>query len=119
MSGTRIELWFDDGRVVVADGFGVVGRDPDTHRVGEELDHDQHPRRVRVPDPGKTVSRAHLIYGRFEGAFWVADLGSRNRTGVVDRTGTRHVLQPRIRTAIGDGDTVLFGDHSFRVVRAG
>ena len=102
-----LRLVFDSGVSVEVVGNGVVGRD-----LSGVLPPPAHP--VVVDDPKRTVSRVHLQFGPEAGrqALWVMDENSTNGTVLVRPDGAARVLPAGVRTVIGVGWQVRFGERA-------
>lgn len=100
-----------DGTVLpLDDGPLLVGRNPDPL---------PGVRPVAVLDPGRSVSKTHLLLGLDDAGPWVVDRGSTNGTLVTLPDGQRVVCLPDRRVRLTDGSWVTFGDLSLGVgVRA-
>ncbi len=102
-------LLLDTGARVPVTGLLLIGRAP-TSAGG-----DPTAVLVTVPDPDSSVSRTHLAVGRDGRGLWVRDLGSTNRTIVVDDAGRQTMLQPETAVYLTPTDSVVFGDRGFTV----
>lgn len=102
-------LEFDDGTRIPLDGPILVGRDP-------ALAPDDPPETVlaQVEDPGRSVSKTHLVVGLDAGRVWVADRHSTNGTFIVDPQGSVAPVPAGGRTEVPRGCTVAFGDVRMR-----
>lgn len=99
-----------DGSIVSLDGPLLVGRNPDVLPGVVS---------VAVDDPGRSVSKTHLMLGRDEHGPWVVDRGSTNGTFVTLSDGQHILCRPDHRVRLVDGSLVTFGDVSLSVaVRA-
>lgn len=99
-----------DGSVLGLDTPLLVGRNPATVPGA---------RPVAVADPGRSVSKTHLMLGVDEHGPWVVDRGSTNGTLVTLGDGQRIVCLADRRVRLTDGSLVAFGDLSLSVrVRA-
>ncbi|WP_454049223.1 FHA domain-containing protein [Cellulomonas sp. Marseille-Q8402] len=70
---------------------------------------------VPVADPGRSVSKTHLMLGLDEHGPWVVDRGSTNGTLVTLADGQRIVCLPDRRVRLSDGSLVAFGDVALSV----
>ena len=95
-----------DGTVAALDGPLLVGRNPDPQ---------DGVRTVAVADPGRSVSKTHLMLGVDEHGPWVVDRGSTNGTLVTLADGQRIVCLPDRRVRLADGSLVAFGDLALAV----
>jgi hypothetical protein len=95
-----------DGTPLALDVPLVVGRNPDPM---------PGVRAVPVADPGRSVSKNHLMLGVDEHGPWVVDRGSTNGTLVTLADGQRIVCLPDRRVRLSDGSLVAFGDLSLSV----
>ncbi|WP_158867213.1 FHA domain-containing protein [Leifsonia sp. AG29] len=114
---TTFVLDFSDGRRVETTGNGVIGRNPAAHTPGTELDDPAHVEFVTIADDAKSVSRAHLAFGQYDGVFWVMDLGSANGTSITYPGEGTFACDPKTRHEVDSGSVVRFGDQSFRLSR--
>jgi uncharacterized RDD family membrane protein YckC len=102
---------FDSGERVDVDTLLLVGRSPDP-RLGE-----QGARLVTLPSADLSVSKTHVeVVVAADGALVVTDRGSTNGSTLVRRGTSRH-LTPGRPTTLLEGDLVLIGDRTMRVVR--
>jgi hypothetical protein len=95
-----------DGAVVGLDVPLLVGRNP-APVPGARL--------VAVADPGRSVSKTHLMLGVDEHGPWVVDRGSTNGTLVTLGDGQRIVCLADRRVRLTDGSLISFGDLSLSV----
>lgn len=109
-------LGFSDGRRVATGGNGIVGRYPAAYTVTTELDDPAAVELVTVDEGAKLVSRAHLAFGQYQGVFWVADLGSANRTSIEYRGDGVIVCEPFVRYEVDAAAIVRFGGMSFELL---
>jgi predicted component of type VI protein secretion system len=87
--------------------------------VGRNPDPVAGARVVNVSDPGRSVSKTHLMLGRDAEGPWVVDRGSTNGTLVTLPDGQRIVCLPDRRVRLAEGSVIQFGDLSLTVgVRA-
>lgn len=112
-------LDFSDGQHVETSGNGVIGRNPAAHTPGTELDDPAHAELITVADDAKSISRAHLAFGQYDGIFWVLDLGSANGTTIVYPGDGAYACDRNTRHEVEPGSTVRFGNGSFVLRRAG
>lgn len=110
-------LDFSDGQHVETTGNGVIGRNPAVHTPGTEMDDPAHVELVTLSDDAKSVSRAHLAFGQYEGVFWVMDLGSANGTTITYPGEGTFACDPDTRHEVDAGSTVRFGNASFSLSR--
>lgn len=115
---TAFILSFGDGRRIETRGNGIVGRSPGVYTVTTELDDPSAAELVAVDDDSLSVSRAHLAFGQFEGAFWVADLGSANGTSIAYPGDGVFDCEPFTRYEVDAGSVVRFGRLWFAVLAA-
>jgi uncharacterized RDD family membrane protein YckC len=102
---------FDSGERVEVDTLLLVGRSPDP-RLGE-----QGARLVTVPSADLSVSKTHVeVVVASDGALVVTDRGSTNGSTLV-RQGTPRHLSPGRPATLLEGDLVLLGDRTMRIVR--
>lgn len=95
-----------DGTVVGLEAPLLVGRNPEP-QPGVRV--------APVSDPGRSVSKTHLMLGADEHGAWVVDRGSTNGTLVTLADGQRIVCLPDRRVRLTDGSLVAFGDLSLSV----
>jgi uncharacterized RDD family membrane protein YckC len=99
-----------DGTLLDLDSPVLVGRNPDPVPGA---------RAVAVTDPGRSVSKTHLMVGRDADGPWVVDRGSTNGTLVTLPDGQRIVCLADRRVRLVEGSVIAFGDLSLTVgVRA-
>jgi hypothetical protein len=102
-------LVFSTGESIRVSGSGLVGRNPSAAE-GERFDY-----LVQVVDPGRSVSKTHLVFGVEDGELWIADRGSSNGT----RLGLDLVdpveLRPGERIRVPRGTRIGIGDQFFDV----
>jgi pSer/pThr/pTyr-binding forkhead associated (FHA) protein len=110
-------LDFSDGQRVETSGEGVVGRIPSVHTPGTEFDDPAHIQLIEVADDTKSVSRAHIAFGQYDGMFWVMDLGSANGTTIEYPGDGRYSCDPNTRHEVEPGSVVRFGRASFALSR--
>ena len=102
---------FDSGERVAVDTLVLVGRSPDP-RLGE-----QGARLVALPSTDLSVSKTHLeVVVAADGALVVTDRGSTNGSTLVRRGTPRHLTPGRPATLL-EGDRVLLGDRTMRVLK--
>ncbi len=102
---------FDSGERVDVDTLLLVGRSPDP-RLGE-----QGARLVTLPSADLSVSKTHVeVVVAADGALVVTDRGSTNGSTLVRQGTPRHLTPGRPATLL-EGDLVLIGDRTMRVVR--
>ncbi len=101
----------DDGQAHSINGDVVLGRMPNDDRRVRTASASA----IVVPDPGRQVSRSHLLL-RIDG--WrveAADLGSRNGSWRMGKDGQWHRLVPGIATPLDDGATLCLGSRHVRI----
>lgn len=100
----------DLGRAWPLEGETLVGRDPDPAL---------HPGAgvVQIDDPARTVSKSHALVGLADHRLWVEDLDSTNGVAVISG-GVEHLVDPRTRTDVAEGDQIVLGDYLVTVRRA-
>lgn len=91
--GSRVDLFAD---------CVVVGRTPDSNLV-------PHAQTISLSDPGRTISRNHARLDRYEGRWYVTDLGSTNGTWV---TVGGQPIQAHPDSAVLIEEQVQFGDRA-------
>ncbi|MFE4468254.1 FHA domain-containing protein [Leifsonia sp. NPDC056824] len=110
-------LDLSDGQHVETAGNGVIGRNPASHTPGTEFDDPANVEMVTVADDAKSVSRAHLAFGQYDGVFWVMDLGSANGTTITYPGEGTFACDPNTRHEVDPGSIVRFGNASFALSR--
>jgi len=108
---------FSDGQHVETSGNGVIGRNPAVHAPGTEMEDPGHVELITVEDDAKSVSRAHLAFGQYDGVFWVMDLGSANGTTITYPGEGTFACDPQTRHEVDPGSVVRFGSVSFALTR--
>lgn len=98
-----LQLW--DGRTLTLEGTALVGRNP-APRDGEP-DPDQL---LAVPDPGRSVSKTHLVLGVDADGVWLRDRNSTNGTVVTLGDGQQILCAPEQKVRVPDRASVAFGD---------
>lgn len=102
-----VRLVFDDGRTIEVMGEALIGRNPE----GPGPEEGQL---ISVEDQGRSVSKTHLQV-RVEGAnLWITDRNSTNGSAISRMEGRTPVVGGQSLLA-RPGDTVHFGDRTFRV----
>ena len=102
--GERFVLQFSTGESVTVFGNGLLGRNP-TPEPGEYFTD-----LVTIIDPGKSVSKTHLEFGRDAGAFWVSDRFSGNGSVVREPGAEPRRCEPGKRYRIMRGTRVDIGE---------
>ncbi|HEY0185855.1 MAG TPA: RDD family protein [Cellulomonas sp.] len=95
-----------DGTLLALDVPLLVGRHPDPSPGVRVL---------AVPDPGRSVSKTHLMIGRDDDGPWVVDRGSTNGTLVTLPDGQRIICLPDRRVRLAEGSVIAFGDHALTI----
>ncbi|WP_308121715.1 FHA domain-containing protein [Actinotalea ferrariae] len=98
-----LQLW--DGRTLTLEGTALVGRNP-AARDGEPAP-DQL---LQVPDPGRSVSKTHLVLGVDADGVWLRDRNSTNGTVVTLGDGQQILCAPEQKIRVPDRASVAFGD---------
>ncbi|GAA4667006.1 FHA domain-containing protein [Frondihabitans cladoniiphilus] len=106
---------FSNGAVVRASSYGVVGRNPGLRPLDEEVDGSSDVTLVTIPDPLKSISRMHFVFGQYDGALWVSDLDSVNGTTLVYPDGSSFECAPGVRLEVDPGSRIEFGSFSATV----
>lgn len=106
--GNRVELW--DGRVLEVTGTVLVGRNP-APREGEPAPSDT----LAVADPGRSVSKTHLLLGVDPHGLWIQDRDSTNGTVVTLADGQQILCAADQTVRVPVGASVAFGDYWFTV----
>lgn len=106
--GSRVELW--DGRCLEVTGTILVGRNP-APREGEPAPADTLP----VADPGRSVSKTHLLVGIDPHGLWIQDRDSTNGTVVTLADGQQILCAADQTVRVPVGASVAFGDYWFTV----
>ena len=101
-------MHFSDGRTVsVTHPHTIlIGRNPQAG-AGEDVAE-----LVRVSDPGRSVSKTHLMVGVDEEGAWIVDRASTNGTIVTLADGQQIICAARQVVRLPGGATVTFGDYS-------
>jgi hypothetical protein len=110
---TRYRLEFTDGQVIETEGYGIIGRNPGMHPLGEEVDYFKDASLITIKDSSKSVSRMHVAFGQYEGTLWVTDLGSGNGTTIAYPDGGTFPCEPGTRYEVDPGSVVTFGNFAF------
>ncbi len=98
-----------DGRRLDLDRVLVFGRSPEQGAPA----HDGVP--VRLDDPGRAMSRVHLVLRPVSGAVTATDPGSANGT-LLERDGVQYALVAGTASALFPGDRLLLGDVTLAVL---
>ncbi len=98
-----------DGQRVTFSGVALVGRNP-TPRAGED-----GCRLIRVADPGRSVSKTHLLLGVDRNGLWVKDRHSTNGTVVTLADGQQILCGADQQVRLPAGASVAFGDYGLSV----
>lgn len=99
-------LRLSDGQEMTVTETVLIGRNPsasDGETVGELF---------RVPDPGRSVSKTHLMVGVDDEGVWVVDRASTNGTIVTLSDGQQIICAAHQVVRLPDGAAVGFGDYS-------
>ena len=104
---SHLELVFDTGQRVRADGPGLVGRNPSSSDPAVTC--------TAVTDPDMSVSKIHVEYGKDGMGLWVKDRGSTNGSTLVREGGSPTPLVPGQVVHVAAGDRVTFGHRSFTI----
>ncbi len=99
-------LRLSDGQEMTVTETVLIGRNPSTsdgETVGELF---------RVPDPGRSVSKTHLLVGVDDEGVWVVDRASTNGTIVTLSDGQQIICAAHQVVRLPDGAAVGFGDYS-------
>jgi predicted nucleic acid-binding Zn ribbon protein len=107
--GERFVLQFSTGESSTVYGTGLIGRNP-VPEPGEYFDQ-----LVRVVDPSRSVSKAHLEFGQEAGSFWVMDRYSGNGTILREPEAAPIRCQPQRRYRVPRGTRVEIGEQFFIV----
>ena len=102
-------LTLDDGRVLVAPDFGLIGRDP------EAAEEDPEAELVSVIDPEMSVSKTHASFGVDDDGLWFLDRYSTNGTSAKAPGGERIALEPGVATTILPGSEVWIGRRHIQI----
>lgn len=102
----------DDGREVELDRSLLIGRNPAGHPGEESV------QLLPVADPGRSISKTHLLVLAGDGGIWVTDRNSTNGSAVTTPDGIRTALAAGEPTHVRPGSTVHFGDRSFYLGQA-
>ena len=99
-------LRISDGTEMTITDTVLVGRNPapaQEESIGQL---------VRVQDPGRSVSKTHLLVGVDADGVWVVDRGSTNGTVVTLTDGQQIICAEHQVVRLPEGATVTFGDYS-------
>lgn len=99
-------LRISDGTEMTITDTVLVGRNPSPapeESIGQL---------VRVQDPGRSVSKTHLLVGVDADGVWVVDRGSTNGTVVTLTDGQQIICAEHQVVRLPEGATVTFGDYS-------
>lgn len=99
-------LRISDGTELTITDTVLIGRNPapaSDESIGEL---------VRVQDPGRSVSKTHLLVGVDADGVWVVDRGSTNGTVVTLVDGQQIICAEHQVVRLPEGATVTFGDYS-------
>lgn len=99
-------LRISDGRELTITGTVLIGRNPAAGE-GEEVGE-----LVRVSDPGRSVSKTHVMMGVDTEGVWAADRASTNGTVVTLADGQQIICAENQVVRLPVGATVTFGDYS-------
>lgn len=102
----------DTGETAIIDGPLLLGRDPGPIAAVPG----GRPRLVL--DPERSLSKTHLALGADAEGLWVMDCHSTNGTRV-EHEGTSRPVAPWVRTHVGAGDVVRYGDRSLTITSTG
>ncbi len=106
--GNRVTLW--DGRCLEVTGTILVGRNP-APREGEPAPSGT----LEVADPGRSVSKTHLLVGVDPHGLWIQDRDSTNGTVVTLADGQQILCAADQTVRVPVGASVAFGDFWFTV----
>ncbi|QIK82615.1 RDD family protein [Sanguibacter sp. HDW7] len=99
-------LRISDGRELTITETVLIGRNPaagEGEQVGEL---------VRVSDPGRSVSKTHVMIGVDSEGIWAADRASTNGTVVTLADGQQIICAEHQVVRLPEGSSVTFGDYS-------
>ncbi|MFJ3957561.1 RDD family protein [Arthrobacter sp. NPDC090010] len=108
-SAGGVVLHFDDGGQVPLNGGVLIGRNP-SGRAGEE-----QLLLLALEDPGRSISKTHLLVLPATGGAWVTDRQSTNGSGELLSDGSVVRLIPGEARFVRTGSSVKFGDRTFRL----
>lgn len=108
-SERAVTLHFSTGERFGVHGHGLLGRFPNPE-PGEELDE-----LLTIVDPGRSVSKTHLEFGRDGDDLWVSDRYSGNGTVVRHIDGSIRRCEPGRRYRVERGARVDIGEQFFLV----
>jgi uncharacterized RDD family membrane protein YckC len=111
-AGAHATVDITDGQRVTFSGTALIGRNP-TPRPGED-----GCRLIRVADPGRSVSKTHLLLGVDRNGLWVRDRHSTNGTVVTLADGQQILCGADQQVRLPPGASVAFGDYGLSVVTA-
>ncbi|MGO1316748.1 MAG: RDD family protein [Cellulomonadaceae bacterium] len=99
-------LRLSDGKEVTITGTVLLGRNP-APGADEKVDE-----LIRVNDPGRSVSKTHLLVGVDDEGVWVVDRASTNGTIVTLADGQQIICAEHQVVRLPEGAVVAFGDYS-------
>lgn len=104
--GPRVVLRLSDGRSIPLRGVMLIGRHPqgDDEEIITDL--------VSLDDPGRTVSKTHLLVGMDARGLYVQDRHSTNGTIVTLPDGQQILCAAGQTVRVPSGAIVSFGDFS-------
>lgn len=105
----EVTVELTDGQRVTFSGSALIGRNP-TPRPGED-----GCRLITVADPGRSVSKTHLLLGVDRNGPWVRDRHSTNGTVVTLADGQQILCGADQQVRLPPGASVAFGDYGLSV----
>ncbi|WP_188079080.1 FHA domain-containing protein [Actinotalea subterranea] len=110
-SGPRATLQLWDDRRLTLEGVALIGRNPAPRENESTPDH-----LLAVPDPGRSVSKTHLVLGVDANGVWLQDRNSTNGTVVTLGDGQQILCAPEQKVRVPAQASVAFGDFWLTVV---
>lgn len=107
-----LRIRIDDGQDVQLGGSVLLGRNP-APQPGETVEQ-----LLPVADPGRSISKTHLLLRVDGDGVWVTDRNSTNGSAVTTPDGIQTRLPSGEAVFVRPGSTVHFGDRSFHLGQA-
>lgn len=99
-------LNFSDGKRITLTETVLIGRNP--RPGGNEVIGEL----IRVSDPGRSVSKTHVLIGVDDEGVWIVDRASTNGTIVTLADGQQIICSAHQVVRLPEGAVVAFGDYS-------